>query len=507
MRWLLFFIRFDIFFFVTFTKVSLIEFHVCRKPSAQMVEHILALDNTLLTMALPSFGDRPNMTVAYVRFSELENYTHSSFKGDMLLSAINRVLPADRQLSSQDELLVAGGAYLRLLGRYLGEHSESMDMRGYVSLLLARYLAPSASFSLLSAHLPEKSADLAVGLTMIGRCLQDAVLMMSYILGDMFVDWYLGEAELAGARDIVDRLRAATENGFNSISWIDERTRKGALRTLHTMEELVGHPRNLSEDAQLTEYYSFLPQLSQSYPAMLTAARDKQVERLRGLIKKSEPHFSPVKVELPMILVNAFYVPIYHMMVIPPAIMFAPFYRNSVPSAYSYGSLGHVVGHEITHAFDREVGIYNESALPSDWWTNGSLTVFNDNVECLKVLYNNVSWAQGYPFGTTAFSENFADCGGMQRAFRAFKTLGTQAAQNIGSREYTGDQVFFINSCYKWCSKRPNYTVQVDTEVFKLYSPMNMRCNVPLMNMPEFAETFRCERGKIMNPEKRCTVF
>lgn len=46
-----------------------------------------------------------------------------------------------------------------------------------------------------------------------------------------------------------------------------------------------------------------------------------------------------------------------------------------------------------------------------------------------------------------------------------------------------------------------------DSATIEFYSPMHVRCNVPLMNMPQFAEHFRCAPGTGMNPSKRCETF
>lgn len=462
----------------------------------------------LLTAALSNPGERPNMTVTYVRFSEMHQYMAPS-SGELLLKSVNRLLPQDRQLDADDEVSVTHGPYLRWLGKQLEENLESETLRGYVAILLARYLAPLASSSLVSAQLPKEGNAAKTVLIRIGHCVLDATMMVSYGLGDLFVRWHLKRNELAQVRHIVERVRNATREGFQKLDWIDERTRTEAVKRVNRLASLVGQPDNLTRLEQLNQHYFFLSQRHHSYAPMLTAARDAAMERTRSYLKSTEPYFPAINVELPMILVNAFYVPIYHVMVIPPAIMFAPFYRDGVPEALNYGSLGHVVGHEITHAFDRQLGLYNESGLEDDWWSAGSLKRFNASVACLRRLYNSVAWGQGFPYGDTAFSENFADCGGMEKAYRAFKNLGMQPSHMIGQHLYTADQLFFISSCYKWCNseRTSKQSSDDDGQMAKVYSPMRMRCNVPLMNMPQFAAEFKCAPGSTMNPGERCSVF
>ncbi|CAN7999462.1 unnamed protein product, partial [Ixodes hexagonus] len=476
-----------------------------RMPDPQLIERVITLDNTLLTAALPPTGDRPNMTSTYVRFSALSNLTGSTSLGENLLRAVNRLMPPDRQMTGDDEIWVTHGGYLGFLGRLLGEGPHSETLRGYVGLQLARYLSASASTRILKEQMPQRSSPTIL---MLSHCVMDAILTIPYVMGDLFVRWNLEERELDEIRDMVIRIRNATREGFESLSWIDKATRTRALDRIDHLGRLVGRPDNLSRTEQLEDHYSFLPALKGSYAQMLASIRDAELKRLRGLLRSSKPFFPAVNVELPTVLVNAFYVPVYHVMVIPPAILFAPFYARSMSASFNYGSLGHVVGHEITHAFDPELSLYNASGLREDWWTRQARKNFDDRVQCLKNFYNKVPWTGGVLYGDTALSENFADCGGLEKVYRAFNDLGSRANQKIGEEEYSARQAFFISSCYKWCSREmPGSVSEGGAGTVKFYSPMHMRCNVPLMNMPGFAAEFKCAKGTTMNPDQRCEVF
>lgn len=74
--------------------------------------------------------------------------------------------------------------------------------------------------------------------------------------------------------------------------------------------------------------------------------------------------------------------------------------------------------------------------------------------------------------------------------------------------------LFFINRAFDkeillnqgWCETRT-------TESFESYypkmihSPSRFRANVPVSNMPEFAEAFQCPHGSAMIPEQRCIIW
>ncbi|XP_064485529.1 uncharacterized protein LOC135398001 [Ornithodoros turicata] len=60
-----------------------------------------------------------------------------------------------------------------------------------------------------------------------------------------------------------------------------------------------------------------------------------------------------------------------------------------------------------------------------------------------------------------------------------------------GLREYSEDQVFFIAFCHTLCSS----------------TRLQYLCNEPLRNSVKFAEAFRCAKGSIMNPSKKCAFL
>ncbi len=56
--------------------------------------------------------------------------------------------------------------------------------------------------------------------------------------------------------------------------------------------------------------------------------------------------------------VNAYYHPSLNEIVFPAAILQPPFFDTEADLAVQYGSLGAVVGHEMTHGFDDQVMLY-----------------------------------------------------------------------------------------------------------------------------------------------------
>ncbi|KAH9370345.1 hypothetical protein HPB48_006737 [Haemaphysalis longicornis] len=295
---------------------------------------------------------------------------------------------------------------------------------------------------------------------MVSHCVRGAVDDLPYVTGRMFERWYLSGPEndyqVRAARSMVDRVIDATRRGFLELRWIDEPTRRHVVERIDDLELIVGLPHNLSTDAQLDDHHSYLSQVDtdeDTYPDMMWALRRAMVEaRLRLLNASLSPPSAAVTLNMPMLLVNAFYVPSEHVIAIPLAIMLPPFQQRGLPAALNYGSLGHVIGHEITHSCDEHVSPLNESGTHIDPWSEQSRANFRERLRCLRRLYNQHGAGASVAFGDTAMTENFADCGGMDKSLRALRALGPLSSQRLADREFSAEQLFFVASCYKWCS-------------------------------------------------------
>ena len=56
--------------------------------------------------------------------------------------------------------------------------------------------------------------------------------------------------------------------------------------------------------------------------------------------------------------VNAYYTPTKNQIVFPAGILQSPFFNVRYPKSINYGAMGVVMGHELSHAFDDQVGLF-----------------------------------------------------------------------------------------------------------------------------------------------------
>ncbi|CAN7936983.1 unnamed protein product [Ixodes hexagonus] len=191
--------------------------------------------------------------------------------------------------------------------------------------------------------------------------------------------------------------------------------------------------------------------------------------------------------------VNAYYLPLWHMMVIPGTILLPPFVHPSFPAAVNYGSIGKVLGHELTHSFDFDFGQISKSGDYVDWYSKDSREKFRAKLECVIDQVETSSEIKG--IGRSSISESFADTAGVEKAHSAY----SQTAKGQGLLRYTPEQLFFVSGCFAFCAMERE---GVDPQ--HKYPPTFLRCDVPASNEDHFAEVFKCQKGARLNPKKRC---
>ncbi|XP_065301396.2 neprilysin-1-like isoform X4 [Dermacentor albipictus] len=183
----------------------------------------------------------------------------------------------------------------------------------------------------------------------------------------------------------------------------------------------------------------------------------------------------------------------------------SPFAMDADVPAINFGSLGRVIGHELSHAFDATYSTLDQHVQPLTLYSPSSRKEFLTRLACLaKQQINDASGSQ--TLGNNSISEAFADNAGLEKAQLAFKALlrqesevklsGNGPATSLG---YTAQQLFFVSSCFMYCSDQ-GYTFSRNA----FYPPPFLRCNAPVMNTREFGVAFGCAQGAPMNPIIRC---
>ena len=135
--------------------------------------------------------------------------------------------------------------------------------------------------------------------------------------------------------------------------------------------------------------------------------------------------------------VNALNLPILNGMNFPAAILEPPFFDPSASTAANYGSIGAVIGHEISHSFDDQGSQFDATGTLRNWWTPADFAHFKETSARLVEQYNAYTPLDGlHVNGQLTLSENIADLAGLAAAFEAYRLGDSRTEARCHGRLY-----------------------------------------------------------------------
>jgi len=318
------------------------------------------------------------------------------------------------------------------------------------------------------------------------------------LLGQLFVAKVFTPASKQRVNAMVDDIIAAFRIRINNLEWMSAETKEKALAKLASFNRKFGYPDKWKD-------YSSLEIKEDSYIENIWRASQfgfkdnignlgKPIDRNRwGMLPQT---------------VNAYYSPTLNEIVFPAAIMQPPFFDANADDAVNYGSIGAVIGHELTHGFDDQGAKYGPDGNLKSWWTDEDRKQFDARTKVLVNQFNNFYVSDSlHVNGELTLGENIADLGGLTIAYEAFKM---RQLKNPGKAidGFTPEQRFFIGFSQIWKNNvRPEALRQLI--LTDPHSPGEFRVLGTLGNMPQFYEVFGIKEGMKMyrSPETRANIW
>ncbi|TDG43624.1 hypothetical protein AWZ03_009975 [Drosophila navojoa] len=328
-------------------------------------------------------------------------------------------------------------------------------------------------------------------------------MAVSYVLADeRFTVHTLPRVErmLSDIRRSFDKLVRAT-------SWMDAATKRQTMQKSAEMKSFIGFPPWLTNETALNAYYEGVQVNASTHLENLMGFVHWQM--LAKINNMDQPE--PIGWATAPSNVNAFHTFQSNAITVPIAILQYPFYNLGL-EALNYGSIGTILGHELTHGFDDSGRRFDKEGNMVEWWSNQTINEYVNRTECFVEQYSRYYLPDigEYIDGELTLGENIADNGGMREAYMAYrlyvKEVGRERLKLPGLEHYTHDQLFFIAFGNLWCE---TYTPAASRYALEdSHCPGQMRLKGVLSNSEEFARTFKCRRGTSMNPDQpKCRIW
>ncbi|XP_061706650.1 neprilysin-4-like [Cydia pomonella] len=329
-------------------------------------------------------------------------------------------------------------------------------------------------------------------------------------LSYLYVKRHFDQTSRQKAIEMVEDVRSAFAAAVKELDWMDTTTRLKTLNKLSAIRNFVGFPAWLLTHEQLDKHYKHAEvvpdNLFETYLKLTKAAVKKSLESLRETPDRDRWVATATTV-------NAFYSATLNSVTFPAGILQPPFYGNGI-EAINYGSIGAIMGHEVTHGFDDQGRRYDEMGNLKQWWSAATLEHYHGRVSCIIDQYSKYHLPQLPNYTVHGFNtqgENIADNGGLRAALHAYQlfTKREPAARRDtlpGLPQYKPEQLFFLGFAQIWCGNSTTGALK-SKMVEGVHSPNKIRVIGTLSNSKEFADAWQCPLGSPMNPEHKCVLW
>ncbi|CAF1238930.1 unnamed protein product [Adineta steineri] len=335
--------------------------------------------------------------------------------------------------------------------------------------------------------------------------------IMGFAVSKLYITKYFDDNARNQTFEMIANIRKAFIDMLEDSTWMDTMSKTKAIEKALVIDEQIGYPDYLASD-NVTELeiqyadYVFNSSLINNYLKLLQIKAKEEFQLLRKHVdRKAWGSLIPTEV-------NAFYSVFKNQITILTGILQKPFFDRDAPKYLNYGSIGAVIGHEITHGFDDSGRQYDKDGNKIPWWREETIAKFIGRKACIVDQYSNftVPNLNINANGDKTQNEDIADNIGLRVAFYAYQK-SIQANPNADKRlpglsKYSPTQMFFINYAHTQCAKMTDAYARDGVES-DVHSLGQFRVNGPTSNFVEFDRAFNCKPGQGNSRVNKCTVW
>ena len=230
---------------------------------------------------------------------------------------------------------------------------------------------------------------------------------LGFDIGKLYVKENFSAQSKQLVLEIIKDIRKVLTQDLNTLPWMTQTTRQQALKKLQAMEDRVGYPDKWWDYSKL--------QVNRG-PYVLNVINANKFLVNRDLNKIGKP-IDRTEWGMTPQTINAYYDPSMNNLNLPAGILRSPFFDPKAPASVNYGTIGFVVGHEMTHGFDDQGAKFDAQGNLKNWWTPSDLKQFNQATQCIVDQFSKYVVDGNLPLqGKLVVGEATADLGGLTLA-------------------------------------------------------------------------------------------
>lgn len=407
------------------------------------------------------------------------------------------------QLDLPDQVIVTQPRYFPALSALLGDLSMQ-DIRDYVRVRTIMAFSPylTTAFDAPLIGLNQALVGISVLPPQEERALELVKGQLGHPLSRLYVENFFTEGTRQKAIEMIGLVKAAFAERIPSREWLSPETRANALAKLDKLSFSVGYPEEWIDYSQV----QVTPDLVASVAAISKFNADRLRARLGGPVTQ-DPFNTAGSYP---ITVNAGYNPILNGFEVPAAIIQAPVFDAEMDAAVNFCRLGAVLGHEMTHGFDRTGKSFDGEGNMANWWQPDDEAAFDAKAQGLIDQANAYQVMPGLTAnGPLEVGENMADLGGITLAHQALQTyLAAHPEENVVIDGLTPDQRCFLAWTQLWAWQGMDAALRSAVATDN-HPPNAYRAVAPLLHLGSFYEAFGIRQGDPMwlDPSRRVEAW
>jgi putative endopeptidase len=316
-------------------------------------------------------------------------------------------------------------------------------------------------------------------------------------VGQLYVKQYFPASSRAEVQDMVKNILKAFDARVDTLDWMSPATKQKARAKIATIKVGVGYPDTWRDYSAV----DIRPDDALGNHARAELAEyHHQVAKLGKPVDRDEWWMTPQTV-------NAVNLPLQNALNFPAAILEAPFFDPKADAASNYGSIGAVIGHEISHSFDNTGAEFDAQGRLSNWWTAADEKHFKEAGQRLADQFSQYEPLPGLHInGQQTLGENIADVSGLAIAYAAYKeSLGGKPAPVIDG--LSGDQRFFLAFAQSWRTKTRDAALRQQV-IGDGHAPGEFRAQT-VRNLDPWYDAFQPRPGQklYLDPKQRVKIW
>ncbi len=317
------------------------------------------------------------------------------------------------------------------------------------------------------------------------------------IVGKLYVQHHFSAADKARVQAMVTNILKAFETRIDRLEWMAPTTKAKAKAKLAVMKVGVGYPdkwvdyRSLAIDAK---------------DIIGNLERIERFETARNLRKLGSPVDRSEWVMTPQV-VNAVNLPAMNAMNFPAGMLQPPYFDPKQPDAMNYGSIGAIIGHEVSHSFDDQGALFDSTGKLNNWWTDQDMAHFEASAAKLVAQYNGYRPLPDVPVnGQQTLGENIADVAGLAVSLDAFH-ISLRGGNAPLVQGFSGDQQFFLSYAQSWREKTRELVLRQQL-LTDGHTPAEYR-TYTVRNLDAWYEAFQIKPGQklFLEPKERVRIW